>query len=636
MSVIIAQNQTAGALDLNELPVPNNQIPGSSNVTLTDYATVSEIQDDPELIALITAGSVLLNVDGITLTQAESLAAANPVIQSPSVYADYYDVGITTVGTSATTMGLDTSRQANAAFVLAADAVTVQTGGAGDYCFSYQVTFGDSDGTNRTAECWLEKDSGSGFSEITATRSVFSHWDEHALNTNNTAGRSAILTVANGDVFRIRGQASVAGYTTQAGGVSLQIFEIGSQGQPGAQGPAGSGSTITLEQSGSAVSGGPFDTLNFIGLSATDGGGGTADVEYTGEAAFANYYRAAAYTGITTTVSTLPFDTTRISNAAFTLNGAGTQLTINTASTYRVDFGCSPAESSNNDITADMWLELDSGGGFGEVPGTRARFFHDSNMEEGGNASFAILALSATDVLRVRAQVVDGSDQLDTLANSIRLSIQTIGKDGAAGATGPQGPAGSGSTIIIEDEGSNIPNTPHSELNFVGAGVTATDGGSGVATITIPGASSGANIAQYLRSSNQLISTTASPIIFDVSNFQDANYSRTGELITILTAGVYSISYSVYFDTVANARRTVDCWCDLSTNGGVSYAEIVPSRGASYARNNVDDTSNTSATFYVDLGVNDIVRLIADSTGTSGTATGIANRMWISLQFLRA
>jgi hypothetical protein len=170
----------------------------------------------------------------------------------------------------------------------------------------------------------------------------------------------------------------------------------------------------------------------------------------------------------------------------------------------------------------------------------------------------------------------------------------------------------------------------------VGAGVTATDAGSGVATITIPGGSSGANIAQYLRSSNQLISTTASPIIFDVSNFEDSNYSRTGELITILTAGVYEIAYSVYFDTVANARRTVDCWCDLSINGGVSYAEIVPSRGASYARNNVDDTSNTTATFFVDLGVNDIVRLIADSTGTSGTANGIANRMWISLQYLRA
>jgi hypothetical protein len=147
---------------------------------------------------------------------------------------------------------------------------------------------------------------------------------------------------------------------------------------------------------------------------------------------------------------------------------------------------------------------------------------------------------------------------------------------------------------------------------------------------------SAAYIAQYLRSSDQLISTTASPIIFDVSNFEDANYSRTGELITILTAGVYSISYSVYFDTNANARRTVDCWVDRSVNSGVSYSEIVPSRAASYARNQTDDTSNTSCTFYAELGRNDIVRLIADSTGTNGSANGIGNRMWISLQYMRA
>ena len=478
MSVIIASNQTAGALALTQLPVPDNEIPASGSVTLTEFASVSEIQDDAELLAHITAGDVLLEVDGVTLTQAESLTAMDTFIETPGSIA------------------------------------------------------------------------------------------------------------------------------------------------------------IAVDEGGVAV-GSAFSKLNFIGLSATDSGGGTADVEYTGGAAFANYYHDTAYAGITTTASTLPFNTARITDAAFTL--ASNELTINTASTYRVDFGCSSNESETDDNTVEIWLELDSGGGFAEVGGTRARWFHDSGEEEGGNASFAILELDATDVLRVRGQVVDGSDQINTLADSLRLSIQTIGKDGASGATGPQGPPGSGSTVNVQDGGSNIPNTPHSTLNFTGAGVTASDSGGGVAEINIPGGgSSGANIAQYLRSSNQLISTTASPIIFDVSNFEDANYSRNSELITILTAGVYSISYSVYFDTNANARRTVDCWVDRSVNSGVSYSEIVPSRASSYARNQTDDTSNTACTFFVELAVNDIVRLIADSTGTNGSANGIANRMWISLQYLRA
>jgi len=42
-------------------------------------------------------------------------------------------------------------------------------------------------------------------------------------------------------------------------------------------------------------------------------------------------------------------------------------------------------------------------------------------------------------------------------------------------------------SIIVEDEGSTIQNTPHTTLNFIGAGVTVSDAGGGVANITISG-----------------------------------------------------------------------------------------------------------------------------------------------------
>jgi hypothetical protein len=41
--------------------------------------------------------------------------------------------------------------------------------------------------------------------------------------------------------------------------------------------------------------------------------------------------------------------------------------------------------------------------------------------------------------------------------------------------------------ITVEEEGTPITGTPHTTFDFVGAGVTATDGGSGTTTITIPG-----------------------------------------------------------------------------------------------------------------------------------------------------
>jgi hypothetical protein len=53
------------------------------------------------------------------------------------------------------------------------------------------------------------------------------------------------------------------------------------------------------------------------------------------------------------------------------------------------------------------------------------------------------------------------------------------------GQTGPPGPPGP--TAVIQDEGVPLAGAPHTTLNFVGAGVTATDAGFGVALITIPG-----------------------------------------------------------------------------------------------------------------------------------------------------
>ena len=56
---------------------------------------------------------------------------------------------------------------------------------------------------------------------------------------------------------------------------------------------------------------------------------------------------------------------------------------------------------------------------------------------------------------------------------------------------GPPGPPGP--PTIIQDEGVPLAGAPHSTINFVGAGVAATDGGGGVAVVTVP-ASSGITI----------------------------------------------------------------------------------------------------------------------------------------------
>ena len=631
-TVIVAKNQTGSPLTLEQLPVPSGSIPASPDtVTLTDYASEIEIQSDDEVLTYINAGNLLLEVNGVTLTQAESLAAVGTFVPMTPIFADYYDSGTTAIATSATTLALDTSRQSNPLFVLSSDEVTVQANGAGDYLVRYDCSTDETDTGATGVEIWLEIDG----SEVVASRTSTEHYTN---GTDNTCGRSMILTLAAGEVLRLRGQMVTGGGTidTMTGGITLVIYAIGSNGvagPTGATGATGAGSNIIVQDSGGTVSGGPHSTLNFVGeLSASNSGGGVAQIDVNlPEAKFANYYNASQYSGITTSASTLPFTTTRISSSAFTMDGSGEEVTINTAGTYRIDYGASSAEASGNDIVAEIWLEADTGSGFAEVGGTRAKWFHDSNGEEGGNAGFCIITLAATDVIRIRAQVTQGSDQLNTDENSLRLSVQTVGANGAAGAAGAQGEqgvTGSGSTIIVEDEGSNIPNTPHSNLDFVGAGVTVTDAGSGVATITIPGGGT-ANIAQYRQTGNLTINTSATTVVLNANDFEDSNYTRSGENITINTAGIYRISYSIFFDTNTNARRSCEGWVEQNTTG------IVPSRASAYARNNTDDTASLSATFLVQLAGSDVIRLRCQSTGTSGTAIGQGNRMWITLEFVR-
>lgn len=73
MATIIAKNQTAGDLVLDNLSVPDGIIPASSQVTLTESNYVYEIQADSQLRDYVTVGDVIINNGVGDLTQTESL-----------------------------------------------------------------------------------------------------------------------------------------------------------------------------------------------------------------------------------------------------------------------------------------------------------------------------------------------------------------------------------------------------------------------------------------------------------------------------------------------------------------------------------------------------------------------------------
>jgi YD repeat-containing protein len=86
---------------------------------------------------------------------------------------------------------------------------------------------------------------------------------------------------------------------------------------------------------------------------------------------------------------------------------------------------------------------------------------------------------AGTYTIKLQAQRRTGSD-------TIYLEDMSVTAIGLSALKGDKGDTGSGSTITVQDEGSPVAGTPHNTLNFVGDGVTVTNAGGGVATVTIP------------------------------------------------------------------------------------------------------------------------------------------------------
>lgn len=120
-------------------------------------------------------------------------------------------------------------------------------------------------------------------------------------------------------------------------------------------------------------------------------------------------------------------------------------------------------------------------------------------------------SLSAGDYLTLQTKYVEYLGPItscDTSGDVIFTVVKLDGVTGAAGTDGADGAPGSGTTLIVKDEGTNVTNTPHSAFNFVGLGVTVTDAGAGVADITVSGG--GIYGSEFQQASSDTESSTTS------------------------------------------------------------------------------------------------------------------------------
>jgi hypothetical protein len=209
------------------------------------------------------------------------------------------------------------------------------------------------------------------------------------------------------------------------------------------------------------------------------------------------------------------------------------------------------------EITADVTLDekdgssrtewasrivKDTGSGYSVIDGSY-RLGYSRNSSQGGNSTSATILFQAqaNDKIKVQAQVVSGGSTLETVPNGCSIFVA---ESTARGAKGDKGDTGSGSTIAIEEDDTQIEDQC-STLNFEG-NVDVVDEGGGKVTINVTNGD-GANVfgTEYAYASSETLSSTTS-----TSYQQKLRLSVTG-----VPEGEYHVGWSFEWRVSNNSHE---------------------------------------------------------------------------------
>jgi hypothetical protein len=234
---------------------------------------------------------------------------------------------------------------------------------------------------------------------------------------------------------------------------------------------------VDVRLTGVSLNAANFRAVNFTGnITATDAGSGVATVNVLPNTS--RQYHAYDSTGGVSTASvfTVNFNTVTRNTASNFTNAAG-QITINTADVYLIVFNVTCAITSGNaSATNTAFLELNTGGGFVEVAGSRV--YGTGASSTNGRSTMTtsrIIQLAATNIIRVRTVLFSGA-ACTTVINASEISITNTGV-----IQPPTIPAAN--TMIVQDSGVSLGGT-YTTLNFLND-ISAVDQGGGVAALNV-------------------------------------------------------------------------------------------------------------------------------------------------------
>ena len=185
---------------------------------------------------------------------------------------------------------------------------------------------------------------------------------------------------------------------------------------------------------------------------------------------------------------------------------------------------------------------------------------------------------------------------------------------------------GAGSSVIGQDEGGVIPGGPFSTINFIGDGITASNGGSGVLNVTVRKPIS----VRYGKSDTQTPSATEAIVVFNEDLKVHSDITRVGGRLTVNRDINLWVDYSVHqlLDSNDTARNTIITY--LKVNGTV----VDYSDGASYTRGyNYDRHGKANGVgIYLALSMNDYIELFVVRDDDLQTPTIGNSKTWITMK----
>jgi len=235
----------------------------------------------------------------------------------------------------------------------------------------------------------------------------------------------------------------------------------------------------------------------------------------------------------------------------------------------------------------------------------------------------------------IKTELGSASDTATEAGEAQFAAFRMKGPRGSKGAPGAPG----GATVIIQEEGVNIPNTPHTTINFKGPAVTATDAGSGVADIdiTATGGGAGGDLAavQARRSTNFVPTATYADITLDVTDVENdvpvlEHDDTNTEQILIKEDGPYLISYGATVDLDDASATTEDTFIRVIKNG---TTEIPGSEAFVNAESTDDSKPYIHRTVVAELLDGDEISFQARQT--SGTTALVADTIVFNIVRLR-